>query len=152
MVNFTASITVPYARQRVWPVLSDWTNLSRWDINIKTSTLAAEEASDAPQKEGTCYDCTFAMGQNIIPVAYKCVRMQPMSECQFQGLARLFRSVDTLSFEEMGDAQTRVTASFELNFRGLLAPFSFVMGGAMRDTGPIVMKDIAKFLDDELGC
>ncbi|PXF43661.1 hypothetical protein BWQ96_06566 [Gracilariopsis chorda] len=148
MVKYRASIVVPYAQERVWKLMSDWTNLAKWDINITKSVLAESEQPGACG-EGTKYDCAFSLNGSEIPVNYNCIKYDEPRTCQFLGLAKLFRSQDTLEFEKEGEG-TKLTAEFNLAFRGLLYPFSFLMNGAMQKTGPIVMDDIQKFVDEEL--
>ncbi|KAI0558669.1 START-like protein [Gracilaria domingensis] len=128
--------------------MSDWTNLAKWDVNITKSELAASEPADA-RGEGTKYDCAFSLQGSDIEVDYTCVKYEEPDLCQFVGLAKLFRSQDTLEFESKDDG-TKITAEFNLTFRGLLSPFSFVMNGAMQKTGPIVMDDIKKFVTAQL--
>ncbi|CAN8065830.1 unnamed protein product [Agarophyton chilense] len=148
MVKYRSSVIVPYARDRVWKLMSDWTNLSKWDVNITKSQLAASESTDA-QGEGTKYECAFSLNGKPIDVDYTCVKFDEPNICQFVGLAKLFRSQDSLEFESKDD-ETKITAEFDLAFRGLLSPFSFVMNGAMQKTGPIVMEDIKKFVTEQL--
>lgn len=130
--------------------MSDWTNLSIWDLNITKSVLAADQ-KPGQVGLGTKYDCEFsANGMENVKVAYECVQFEAPQKCRYIGLAQLFKSVDTVECVAEGDNATKITAEFNLSFRGLLSPFSFVMNGAMQKTGPIVMKDIEKFVSEKL--
>lgn len=130
--------------------MSDWTNLAVWDINITKSVLADDQKPNQVGI-GTKYDCEFsANGMENVKVDYECVYFDAPTKAQYVGLARLFRSVDTVECEAEGENTTKLTAEFNLSFRGLLSPFSFLMNGAMQKTGPIVMKDIEKFLTERL--
>ena len=60
------------------------------------------------------------------------------------------RSKDTIEVVKTDDGGTEVTAEFQLYLRGLLYPLSFVLDGAMQETCPKVMKDLDKFIADEL--
>lgn len=150
MVKYSSSVVVPFARERVWKLMSDWTNLSAWDVNITKSALSPDH-TPGPPAVGTKYVCEFsANGMENVKVDYECVLFDPPARCQYVGLARFFRSVDSVQCDPEGDASTKITAEFNLSFRGLLSPFSFLMNGAMQSTGPLVMKDIEKFVAEQL--
>lgn len=150
MVKYSSSVIVPFARERVWNLLSDWTYLSAWDVNISKSELSSEQKNEQVGV-GTKYYCEFsANGMRDVPVNYECVAFDAPNKCQYVGLANLFKSVDTIEFAPEGDNATKITASFNLSFRGLLSPFSFVMNGPMQKTGPVVMKDMEKFVEAKL--
>lgn len=150
MVRYRSSVVVPYVREKVWKLMSDWRNLAIWDVNIKKSQLAEDQTG--PIGMGTKYDCTFSMGSYDMDVNYECVLFDAPRKCQHLGFATLFRSRDTIECEPVvGDAdKTRITAEFDLSFRSVLAPLSFVMKGAMDKTGPVVMKDIEQFVQKRL--
>lgn len=150
MVKYSSSVIVPFARERVWKLMSDWTNLAAWDLNITKSVRAAGQKPDQVGV-GTKYDCAFsANGMENVKVDYECVLFDEPNKARFVGLARLFRSVDTIQCEDAANGATKITAEFNLAFRGLLAPLSFLMNGAMQSTGPVVMKDIHKFVEEQL--
>lgn len=148
MVKYRSSIIVPFARERVWKLMSDWTNLSKWDTNITKSHLAKQESPNATGL-GTKYDCAFALNGLEIAVDYECIKFEPSNVCHFVGLARFFKSQDSLEFETVADG-TKLTAEFNLCFRGLLSPFSFAMNGSMQKIGPVVMEEINKFVEEQL--
>lgn len=152
MVRYASSITVPFPRERVWALMSDWRNLATWDVNVTKSVLAAGQAENA-RGVGTKYDCLFRSSpeQKEMKVDYTCTLYNEPSECKYEGLAGLFRSNDAIECEAVDDHSTKVTAEFNLVFRGILSPFSFVMNGVMQKTGPIVMKDMDEFIKKELG-
>lgn len=149
MVKYSSSIVVPYARDRVWKLMSDWTNLAAWDVNIKKSELASTEAAGATGL-GTRYDCAFSTGGSSMDVDYECIRFDAPNRAEFRGIATLFKSTDSIACEEVNEG-TKITAEFNLAFRGVLSPLSFVMNSTMQKTGPIVMKDIEKFVGQQLG-
>lgn len=150
MVKYAGSVVVPFARERVWKLMSDWTNLAAWDLNITHSALAAGQPPGAAGV-GTKYDVLFsANGLKNVKVSYTCTAFDPPERCQYLGLATLFRSQDSVACEALPDGQTKITAEFNLSFRSVLAPLSFLMNGAMQETGPVVMKDIEKFVTEQL--
>lgn len=150
MVKYSSSVIVPFARERVWKLMSDWTYLSAWDVNISKSQLSSGQKA-GQVGVGTKYYCEFsANGMSDVPVNYECMVFDAPNKCQYVGLAKLFKSVDTVECAPEGDNATKITASFNLSFRGLLSPFSFVMNGAMQKTGPVVMQDIEKFVATKL--
>lgn len=153
MVRYNGTITLPYPRAQVWRVMSDWTNLAAWDINITRSERVAGQPS--PDGVGTKFSCTFNANGHSSDVDYACVRFDKQSCAQFVGTATLagpvgFRSQDTLAFRDgETDGTTELSAEFDLKFRGLFSPLSFVMAGSMKETGPIVMRDIEKFVAEQ---
>lgn len=132
--------------------MSDWTNVPSWDLNITKCTLA-EGQSPGTIGKGTHYDCLFSNNNmKDVKVDYECIVFDPPHKCSYVGLAKLFRSQDSIGCESVDDdTATKITAEFNLSFRGLLSPFSFVMNSAMQKTGPAVMDEIKKFVDKELG-
>jgi Polyketide cyclase / dehydrase and lipid transport len=156
MVRYNGSITVPYARARVWKLMADWTNLEKWDLNISRS----ERLSGQPTADGvgTKFSCTFDLNGKKSEVDYTCVKYdaEKMDVAQFSGLAALaplvgVRSQDTLSFRDAEGGGTVIDAEFDLTFRGLFTPLSFVMGSSMKETGPKVMTEMDTFVAKELG-
>lgn len=152
MVRYISSVTVPFPRQRVWALMSDWTNVPSWDLNITKCTLAEGQPPGSIGK-GIHYDCLFSSSSmKDIEVDYECVVYDPPHKCSYVGLAKLLRSQDSIACESVdNDTATKITAEFNLDFRGLLSPFSFVMNGAMQKTCPAVMDEIKKFVGKELG-
>lgn len=152
MVRYTGKVVVPYARSRVWSLMSDWTQLQAWDVNItRSERVAGQTTGDG---EGTKFDCTFSLNGKESQVDYVCQEWAPENECAFEGVASIaplvnVRSQDRLQFRDV-DGGTEVEASFDLKFTGALRLFSFVMGGEMASTGPKVMKDIDGFVREKL--
>lgn len=150
MVRYIASVIVPYPRSKVFPLLADWRNLAIWDLNITSSVYSPDQSNPTPGV-GTRYDVRFsANGLKDVPVDYVCTEYVSPERCSYTGIARFFKSQDSIVCEDAEDGNTKVTAEFNLGFRGILAPLSFVMNGAMQSTGPIVMKDIEKFVKERL--
>lgn len=147
MVRYSNSIIVPFARERVFALLSDWSNLAHWDMNI---SKAVANPPTAPPALGTMYDCAFNLNGRSLDVDYECISFDSPNHAKFLGLASLFRSEDSITCEMVDNNQTKVTAEFNLTFRGLLSPFSFALSGPMQKTGPLVMKDLDKFVREKL--
>lgn len=155
MVRYNGSLTVPYPRARVWKLMADWTNLAAWDTNI----VRSERVAGQPPEDGvgTKFDCTFDLNGKKSQVDYTCVKYDPvkMDTAQFVGLSSLYpgvgvRSQDTVSLRDAAGGGTIIDAEFDLKFKGLLTPLSFVMGSSMAETGPKVMKEIDAFVTKEL--
>lgn len=105
MVKYSGSVVVPYARERVFALMSDWTNVCVWDTNISQSTLASTSSSGATQKagqvgEGTRYDCAFKVAGKQLAVDYECVKFDAPRYCEYSGTASLFTSRDWLQFKD----------------------------------------------------
>ena len=148
MVCYTGSIVVPFARKRVFELMGDWTNLCKWDTLITSSVAASPETVPGV---GAKYDATFDLRGRPLPVDYICTKYDPPTYAEFEATASMFKSRDWVRCEDTEQADhTKVTASFDLSFRGILAPFSFLMDKAMQKTGPLVIKDIGTFLHDNL--
>lgn len=152
MVRYSNSIIVPFARERVWRVMADWRNLSAWDTNITRSELSPEEKPDAMGK-GTKYDCAFKAGPTELSVDYTCIQFDPPFYCEYEGYAKLFKSNDSIRLEDVPGLEnsTKLTATFNLEFRGPLNPVSFTLDGSMQKTGPKVMDEISKVVHEKLG-
>lgn len=151
MVRYSSSIIVPFARDRVWKLMADWRNLSAWDTNITRSELGKAEAVDAMGK-GTKYDCAFKAGPTELSVDYTCVQFDPPYYCEYEGYAKLFKSKDSIRLEDVPEdpGATKLTATFNLEFRGPLNPASSLLDGSMQKTGPKVMDEIRSFVTNKL--
>lgn len=150
MVRYIGTVVVPFSRERVWALMSDWTNLSKWDTNISRSELASNQKA-GQVGVGTRYDCAFKKSGKELEVAYECVKFEEPRFCEYVGLATLFRSQDSVRCSSLENGSTEITAEFNLTFRSVLNPLSFVLDGEMQRTGPVVMNDIQKFIEEELG-
>lgn len=151
MVRYEASVIVPYGVDDVFALLSDWRNQQHWDRNITHSALA-EGHTDPTAGVGTKYDAQFVVG-NRPPVAvdYVCAAYKAPAECMYHGSSSALKSADGLRFEPAGEGSTTVTGDFSIEFRGWLAPFSFLMSGVLNTAGATIMKDIKAFCDERLG-
>lgn len=130
--------------------MADWSNLAVWDLNISKSVLSAGQKVGT-MGVGTTYDCAFNAGGREMDVIYECTKFEAPNNAQFVGMATLFRSEDSIECEEVSTNETKITAEFNLKFRGILSPISGLLNGAMQKAGPVVMKDIEGFVGKELG-
>lgn len=153
MVRYTNSIIVPFARERVFSLMSDWRNLSSWDTNIVRSELSKHQKVEHQTiGVGTKYDCAFKVGSYQMPVDYTCTQYDTNVFCQYEGYTTLFKSLDFIHCDDVPDqvGSTKITASFSLAFRGPLSPLSFLLNSSMQKTGPVVMKEIDTFVRRQL--
>lgn len=147
MVRYNGQLLVPHARARVWALLSDWTNLATWDMNITRCDL---RPGSTPTGVGAKFDCTFSFNGRVTDAGYECVEWDEGKRAVFEATSNLVRSRDTIEIDDGPDGQTEVKAEFHLFLRGPLFPLSFLLNGAMQDTCPKVMKDMRSFLDERL--
>lgn len=118
-------------------------------MNISKSELSEGQKPDQTGL-GTKYDCAFTVGGKDLAVDYECINYETPNTAKFLGLASMFRSEDSVTCETHDEHSTKLTMEFNLKFRGILTPLSFVLDGTMQKTGPLVMKDIKNFLDEHL--
>lgn len=131
--------------------MADWRNLSLWDTNITRSDLSSEEKPDAMGK-GTKYDCAFKAGPTELSVDYTCVVFDPPYYCEYEGYAKLFKSNDSIRLEDVPGQtdHTKLTGTFNLEFRGPLNPASSLLDSPMQKTGPKVMDSINELVHKKL--
>jgi hypothetical protein len=107
-----------------------------------------------PDRVGTKFSCTFNLKGQHSEVDYTIRKYDAVAKdvAQFEGFTSRLHSVDTLSFADVPGKpdHTELTASFELNLRGILSPFSFLMNGAMQTTCASVVKEIETFIAAKL--
>lgn len=147
MVRYRGTIKTKYPVSRVWELVANWTNLAVWDMNVKKMTPIDGTPSSGV---GAGWDCLFEFNGNKTDAKYKCVLWEPEKKAVFEATSPFVRSKDTIEVVKTEDGGTEVTAEFQLYLRGLLFPFSFVLDGAMQSTCPQVIKDLDKYIDDEL--
>lgn len=151
MVRYRATINVAHSTDKVWKLLSNWTNLALWDINVKE--MIPIEAEGVPKAGvGAMWDCKFEFNGRKTDAKYRCVEYTEPTKAIFEASSPFVRSKDTLQIKQGADANSsQVTMQFELYLRGLLSPLSFLLDGAMQSTCPQVMKDLEGFVDEQLG-
>lgn len=148
MVRYKSTITAAFPRARVWELVSDWSKLSIWDMNVKSNIPISGTPTSGVGAE---WDCKFEMNGRKIDAKYKCLEWVAGKRAVFEATSTFVRSLDTIEVADAANDATDVTAEFSLYFRGPLAPLSFVLNGAMQETCPKVMKDLEAFINDSLG-
>jgi hypothetical protein len=150
MVNFTGKLVVPYPRQRVWDLMSNWANVVHWDSNLTSSIRTPDQPK--PDRVGTKYSCIFDLNGTKSDVDYTVIAFEDKKLAQFEGFTNRLRSCDTLAFADASDAlnSTQITANFDISLRGILRPLSFLMNGAMQSTCAAVMTKMEKYIHAEL--
>lgn len=108
--------------------MSDWTNLAKWDLNITRSERVGPAAADGV---GAQFSCTFDLKGKQSQVDYGCVQFDEGEVAQFVGTTSLgpgvgIRTQDTVALRDAPGSGTVIDAEFDLRFRGLLTPLSFL--------------------------
>jgi hypothetical protein len=141
----------PFLLSSMWPsdfALQNRTNVQHWDLNIIRSERVPEQPT--PDRVGTKFSCTFDLKGRHSEVDYTIIKYNAEAKdlAQFEGLTSRLHSTDTLAFADVSDRpnHTELTASFDLNLRGVLSPFSFLMNSTMQSTCANVMKEMEKFI------
>lgn len=147
MVRYSGTIKTAHNRARVWELISDWSNLALWDMNVKANTPRAGTPTSGVGAE---WDCKFEFNGTKTDARYRCVEWDAERRAVFEASSTFVRSRDTIEVADVPGGGTAVTAEFQLYLRGILSPFSFVLNGAMQDTCPKVMKDLTAFIEERL--
>jgi hypothetical protein len=150
MVQFRQKLVVPYARSRVFALMSDWTKSSKWDNNLTTSVRKPDQPT--PDRVGTKFDCIFELSGKASDVDYTIIAFEEGKIAQFEGFTDRLRSCDTLRFADApgNPRHTEVDANFDLTLRGFIRPLSFLMQGPMNSTCAVVMQKMETFIHEEL--
>lgn len=113
--------------------------------------------SNQPESDGvgTKFSCTFDYNGSKTEVDYTCIKFNADTKdmASFEAFSKMLHSIDTLSFADIPGKtdHTEITGDFNLQFRSVLKPFSFMMGGPMRRIGPKSMQGIESLLHERLG-
>jgi len=130
MPRYTTVITSTWSLERAYAFMSDFSNAERWDPGVST----ARRLDDGPIQPGSAFELIVLFGGRKMPLRYEVRSMRVPEEVVFVASTNRLDSVDTLSFERVGDG-CRMTYSADLRLKGLAALATPLLAMGFRRVG-----------------
>jgi hypothetical protein len=96
--------------------MSDFCNATRWDPGV----LSAQRLDAGEVRLGSSFDLTVAFAGRKMTLRYAVRSFTAQQQVVFAASTSVLESVDTLTFEDVGDA-CRMTYDADLRFKGIAA-------------------------------
>jgi Polyketide cyclase / dehydrase and lipid transport len=97
--------------------MSDFSNAARWDPGV----LSARRLDAGEVRVGSSFDLTVAFAGRKMTLRYSVRSLKVPHEVVFVASTSRLESVDTLTFEQLGDDASRMTYDADLRLKGLAA-------------------------------
>jgi hypothetical protein len=110
VIDSTWNVTQAFA------FMSDFSNAARWDPGV----LSAQRLDVGEVRVGSSFDLTVAFARRKMTLRYAVRSLTAQHQVVFAASTSTLESVDTLTFEDLGDA-CRMTYDADLRFTGIAA-------------------------------
>ena len=110
VIHSTWNVTQAFA------FMSDFSNAARWDPGV----LSAQRLDAGEVRVGSSFDLTVAFAGRTMILRYAVRSFTAQQQVVFAASTTTLESVDTLTFEDLGDA-CRMTYDADLRFKGVAA-------------------------------
>ncbi|MGA7988910.1 MAG: SRPBCC family protein [Candidatus Dormiibacterota bacterium] len=116
MPRYLTVIDSTWSVAQAFAFMSDFSNAARWDPGV----LAAQRLDAGHVKVGSSFDLTVPFAGRKMTLRYAVRSLNAPHQVVFAASTGLLESVDTLTFEALGDA-CRMTYDADLRFKGIAA-------------------------------
>ena len=130
MPRYVTVIDSTWNVSQAFAFMSDFSNAARWDPGV----LAAQRLDADEVKVGSCFDLTVAFAGRKMTLRYAVRSLNAPHQVVFAASTGLLESVDTLTFEALGDA-CRMTYDADLRFKGIAAVANPLLALSFRRIG-----------------
>jgi hypothetical protein len=124
VIDSTWNVTQAFA------FMSDFSNAARWDPGV----LSAQRLDAGEVHVGSSFDLTVAFAGRKMTLRYAVRSLTAPHQVVFAASTNRLESVDTLTFEEVGDA-CRMTYDADLSFKGIAAVANPLLALSFRRIG-----------------
>ncbi len=111
------SIEVDHPIEVAFDAVADFANAEAWDPGVVRSRLV-HEGADVPVGVGAAYDVRVTFRGSASDMRYRTTVHDRPWKVVLEGLGPRVRAVDTIEFEPLGDARTRIRYTAELRLTG----------------------------------
>ncbi len=130
MPRYLTVIDSTWNVSQAFTFMSDFSNAARWDPGV----LAAQRLDTGEVKVGSSFDLTVAFAGRKMTLRYVVRSLTALHQVVFVASTGLLESVDTLTFEALGDA-CRMTYDADLRFKGIAAVANPLLALSFRRIG-----------------
>ncbi len=130
MPRYLTVIDSTWNVSQAFAFMSDFSNAARWDPGV----LAAQQLDAGEVKVGSSFDLTVAFAGRKMTLRYAVRSLKALHQVVFAASTGLLESVDTLTFEALGDA-CRMTYDADLRFKGIAAVANPLLALSFRRIG-----------------
>lgn len=112
------SIEVDHPIEAAFDAVADFANAEEWDPGVERSRLVGEGAEDAVGV-GAAYDVRVTFRGSASDMRYRTTAYDRPRRVVLEGHGPRVRAIDTIEFEPLGDARTKIRYTADLRLTGL---------------------------------
>jgi len=144
MPRYITVINSTWSVDQAFAFMSDFSNAARWDPGV----LSARRLDTGEVREGSSFDLTVAFSGRKMTLRYAVRSLKAPQQVVFVASTSLLESVDTLTFEQLGD-ECRMTYDADLRLKGLAAVANPLLAVGFRRVGDRARDSLRSVLTTE---
>jgi len=144
MPRYITVINSTWNVDQAFAFMSDFSNAARWDPGV----LSARRLDAGEVRIGSSFDLTVAFAGRKMALRYTVRSLKVPNEVVFVASTSRLESVDTLTFEQLGDG-CRMTYDADLKLKGLAAIANPLLALGFRRVGDRARDSLQSVLTSE---
>lgn len=144
MISFIGRLEVGMSPPTVFDLLADMAELQRWNPNVRDSRRTKGERLEP----GSQYESTITRGPLRMTARSELVTVEPNRKVQYEGSIAGFWSVDSLTFEPLGEG-TRITFHNETQTPTWLRPLTRLINAVFQPQARRAVEGARRYLASE---
>ncbi len=144
MPRYITVINSTWNVEPAFAFMSDFSNAPRWDPGV----LSARRLDAGEVRVGSSFDLTVAFAGRKMTLRYAVRELQAFQRVVFVASTNRLQSVDTLTFEHLGD-ECRMPYDADLRFKGLAAVANPLLAVGFRRVGDRARDSLQSVLTSE---
>ena len=145
MMTLTETIEVPRAIDECFRYVADFRTTVEWDA----TAIEAKKTTAGPVGPGSQFQLRCKAGPTSIAIAYEITGYTPWQSLELIGSSSWFQVRDLITFDDLGNQQTRITYCAEFTYRWGLEPLAKKGEAGLRKMGRASMAGLRRALMDD---
>jgi carbon monoxide dehydrogenase subunit G len=143
MTTLRETIVVRRPIEEAFDYVADFTTTAEWDPGID----AAKRVNGGPIGVGSRFEVVSNFNGRKLPLVYTMTAYERPRRVVLLGDGKQFRGEDTITFEALGEGQTRITYVAEIRLKGVLRLVQPFLGGKFDAMGKAAVAGLQARLD-----
>ena len=128
-------IVVPASVEDTFGFVANFESCAEWDPGVS----AASRRDDTPAGVGAVYEVDVDFNGRHLPMVYRTIVWDEPNRVVLEGSGSTVKATDDISFEAVGEGQTRITYKANIRMRGFLAIVTPLLGKRFQAIGDAAM-------------
>lgn len=145
MTSLQETILVNRSTADCFFYVSQFENIRDWDPGV----AEAKKITPGKAQIGSEYEILVQFGLSKTPMVYRILELIPNKQIILEGKGENLTAIDTISFEQVSNASTRITYLADLTFTGIMEKLEGPMQGILKNVGIKAVNGLRRALDPE---